>query len=164
MKSRLLYFFGIVTGVYAHPTNGYLGDNGLDMDATQIDKLAYVHIENHRILMALSHGKDLWYIPGGKREVGESDIQALVREIKEELDIDLIPETIAHCGTFEAPADGKPEGVTVRITCYTGDFVGKPVPKSEIEAVDFLDYAQKDKVSPAARLVFEYLRRQGLLK
>ncbi len=34
-----------------------------------IDKIALIYIKNRQILMALSKGKDAYYIPGGKREV-----------------------------------------------------------------------------------------------
>lgn len=36
------------------------------MPKTYIDKLAYIHLINRKVLTTLSHGKDTWYIPGGK--------------------------------------------------------------------------------------------------
>ncbi|MDQ5950102.1 MAG: 8-oxo-dGTP diphosphatase, partial [Patescibacteria group bacterium] len=58
-----------------------------------IDKLALIEIQDRKILMVRSKGKDTWYIPGGKRDEGESDEEALIREIKEELGADLLPDT-----------------------------------------------------------------------
>ena len=57
-----------------------------------IDKLAWIYIRDRRILSTRSKGKNAWYIPGGKKEQGETDKQALVREIKEELTLILIIE------------------------------------------------------------------------
>jgi 8-oxo-dGTP diphosphatase len=74
-----------------------------------IDKLAYIYIEDRKVLVTLSKGKDTWYIPGGKREKGETDHQALVREVKEELSVDLITDSIKKYGVFEAQAHGKPK-------------------------------------------------------
>lgn len=54
-----------------------------------IDKLAFIYLQDRKLLVTLSRGKDVWYIPGGKREAGETDEQALTREVKEELDVDL---------------------------------------------------------------------------
>lgn len=79
---------------------------------TLIDKLAYIKIVDRQILITRSKSvADVYYLPGGKREPGESDLQALTREVKEELDVDLIPETVAYMGVFEAQAHGKAEGV-----------------------------------------------------
>ena len=50
-----------------------------------IDTVAWVHLENGRILCARPRGKDVFYIPGGKREGAETDLQTLRREIGEEL-------------------------------------------------------------------------------
>ena len=47
-----------------------------------IDKLAWVHIIDGRILMTRTEGREKYYIPGGKREHGENDAKALSREIK----------------------------------------------------------------------------------
>jgi hypothetical protein len=66
----------------------------LYMQKTCIDKLAFVELKDRKVLETKSKGKDIWYIPGGKRDEGESDEQALVREIKEELNVEIDPTTI----------------------------------------------------------------------
>lgn len=133
-------------------------------DKTFIDKLAYIYLKDGNVLMTLSKGKDTWYIPGGKREAGESDEAALTREVKEELDVALVPATIKQYGIFEAQAHGKPEGTIVRMTCYTADFVGVLKASSEIEALDFLSYAEKERGSFVDHLIFDDLHERGLLK
>lgn len=50
-------------------------------------------LENSKILIGCRKKGDFegfWEFPGGKVESGESDIQCLKREIKEELDVDII--------------------------------------------------------------------------
>ncbi len=70
------------------------------MGKTYIDKLAYIYLKDRKVLETRSRGKATWYIPGGKRESDETDVKALVREVKEELDIDLLHETIRLYGVF----------------------------------------------------------------
>lgn len=47
------------------------------MQKTYMDKIAFIELEDGKVLETLSKGKDTWYIPGGKRIQGESDEQAL---------------------------------------------------------------------------------------
>lgn len=60
---------------------------------------AVLRDEQGRVLLARrSAGKDLagaWEFPGGKREAGESPEQALCRELREELGIEVAPERCA---------------------------------------------------------------------
>lgn len=44
--------------------------------------------------MRLATRKQIFCIPGGKREAGESDLQVLLREITEELTVTLLPATL----------------------------------------------------------------------
>lgn len=129
-----------------------------------IDKLAYIYLKDGKVLSTLSKGKDTWYIPGGKREGNETDYQALMREVEEELTVKLRPETIKHYGTFEAQAHGKPEGTVVRMTCYEAEFDGELRPSSEIERMAFVDYAWKENSSPVDGLIFDDLKRKGYIK
>ena len=133
------------------------------MDTTYIDKLAYIYIKDRKVLETLNKGKDTWYIPGGKREAGESDIEALVREVKEELSVDLMLETIKPYGVFEAVAHGKPEGTFIRMSCYTADFSGVLTPSSEIDKMAYFMYADKAKTSPVDHLIFDDLKQKNLI-
>ncbi len=133
------------------------------MNTTYIDKLAFIEIRDRTVLETRSIGKDKWYIPGGKRELGESDEQTLIREMKEELCVDLIPETIRHYGTFEAQAHGKPQGTVVRMTCYTAQYHGTLSPSAEVEELAWFNYSKRDEVSPVDQLIFDDLKEKGLI-
>lgn len=128
-----------------------------------IDKLAFIYIKDKKLLVTRSQGKDVWYIPGGKREANETDSLALIREVMEELNVDLIAETIQHYGDFKAQADGKPEGVMVHMTCYTAEFMGSLQPSSEIEELGFFGYDEKNKTSAVDQLIFDDLKNRQLI-
>lgn len=125
-----------------------------------IDKLAWIQIQHGRILCVRSHGKDLYYIPGGKRETGESDAEALAREIKEELEVTIDTSTLGYASHFEAQAHGKTEGIKVRLTCYRAKAEGNPKAASEIANVAWLAYEDRAMVSEVAQLVFDYLHHR----
>ena len=128
-----------------------------------IDKLAWILINDKAILSTKSFGKDKYYIPGGKREEGETDIQALCREIKEELSVDLKIETLQFLGEFQAPAHGHPEGTIVKMTCYMGDYTGDLKPDSEIEEIIWLHHIDKDKIAEVDKLIFDFLKEKNLI-
>ena len=129
----------------------------------EIDKLAWLYIYEGKLLNARSINKTLFYLPGGKRELGESDEAALIREIKEEISIDLIPESIKYAGTFKAKADGQSEDVIVKLTCYFAEFRGRLSPAAEIEEIQFIDYENKSLCSPGSIKVMEWLKQQKLM-
>lgn len=130
---------------------------------TTIDKVAWIHIVDGKVLGARSKGKDTYYFPGGKRESGESDQETLIREIQEELSVQIKPETITAFGTFEADAHGKAEGVSVQMTCLSADYIGELRPASEIEELAWLSYNDRERVSAVSRIIFDRLREMKLL-
>jgi 8-oxo-dGTP diphosphatase len=130
---------------------------------TLIDKVAWIRLADGRILSTRSRGKDVYYLPGGKREPGETDVQTLVREIREELDVALAPDSASHVGTFEAQAHGHAAGITVRMTCYAADYSGTLTPSSEIAEFVWLSYADRDRVSPVDQIIFDHLHGRGQL-
>lgn len=128
---------------------------------TEIDKLAWLHLRNKQLLFARSKGKNIFYLPGGKREQGESDAAALLREIHEELSVELLPETLVHAGTFSAQADGKPEGAMVRNSCYFAECNGEPKASAEIEELAWFKYEDRERCSPVAKLILDWLHSTG---
>ncbi|WP_405112751.1 NUDIX domain-containing protein [Paenibacillus sp. FSL K6-1217] len=128
-----------------------------------IDKVAWIYVVDGKVLGARSQGKDTYYFPGGKREPGETDAETLVREIEEELSVQILPETIAEFGSFEAPAHGKAEGILVRMTCLTADYTGELTPASEIEELAWLTYEDIDRVSAVSVIIMDKLREMGLI-
>lgn len=128
-----------------------------------IDKLAWIHLKDRKIVMTLSRGKDKWYIPGGKREKGESDLEALIREVREELSVEINPQTAKLYGVFEAQAHGKQEGVIVRMTCYTGDYIGELKANAEIEKFDYFTYDMHTLSGIVDKIIFDDLKAKGLL-
>jgi len=128
-----------------------------------IDKVAWVYTKDGRVLSTRSRGKDAYYLPGGKREPGESDEACLRREIGEELAVWLKPGTLRSLGTFEAQAHGKATGVTVCMTCYAADYDGELRASAEIEEYVWLTYADRELCAPVDRIIFDWLRDRGEL-
>jgi 8-oxo-dGTP pyrophosphatase MutT (NUDIX family) len=128
-----------------------------------IDKVAWIHVVDRRLLCARNAGRERFYLPGGKREPGESDVETLVREVDEELAVTVDPATAAYIGTFEALADARTDGLVVRMTCYTAHHEGTLTPSCEIDELAWLTTADGDRVSAVDRLVLAHLRAAGLL-
>ena len=129
-----------------------------------IDKIAWLYIKEKKILSTLSKGKDTYYIPGGKREALENDIEALTREVKEELSVDLGLNTLKYYGAFQAQAHGKSDGIIVKMSCYFCDYIGELKVNSEIAEMTWLEYKDLDKISPVDKLIFKDLYDKGLIQ
>ena len=129
-----------------------------------IDKIAWIHTKDGKVLSTLSRGKNVFYIPGGKREENETDEQTLVREIKEELDVDIVLDTVEYLGVYEAQSDGAEEGVMVKMTSYIGDYVGELKASSEIERFEWLSMSDIKKVSAVDKIIYLDLFSRGLIE
>jgi 8-oxo-dGTP pyrophosphatase MutT (NUDIX family) len=130
-----------------------------------VDTVAWVHLENGRILCARPRGKDIFYIPGGKREGPETDLQTLLREIAEELTVALLPDTVTHVGTYEAyQPHGHPGGAVVRMICYTAGYSGTLAASGEIDELAWFCYADRPQVPLVDQLLFDDLKATGELR
>lgn len=133
------------------------------MDSKLADKIALVHIQSRKVLLALNHGSNKWYLPGGGRELGESDQDTLIREVSEELSVDIVPESIERFNVFEAQAHGSPEGTMVKIAYYTALFIGEAQASSEIAEIRFFSHNQKDMTSAPSQLLLDDLKSRDLI-
>jgi len=130
---------------------------------TIIDKLGLICLKDKKLLTARSKNKELYYVPGGKRELGESDEGALIREIREELLVEIDPESLMFLGSFEAQADEKPLGTIVKITCYSAKFIGNLKANAEIEEIAWLSLEDINKCSLVTQEIMKWLKSQDLL-
>ncbi len=89
---------------------------------TTIDALAWICLRDRQVLGARTKGRDVFYIPGGKREKGESDRKALYREIQEELSVGLIDATLAEVTVVQEVAHGYSETTQVNMKCFQADY------------------------------------------
>lgn len=128
-----------------------------------IDKLGWIHIKDRKALFVRSADKDKFYLPGGKREGQETDEEALIREIQEELTVSLTPPSISYLTVFEAQAHGMPEGVKVKITCYTADYEGKISASSEIAEYTWFTSADIPQATKPGELCLNWLKERDLI-
>jgi 8-oxo-dGTP pyrophosphatase MutT (NUDIX family) len=135
--------------------------------ALQFATAAFCIIEHSKLLLVRSRGKNAFYLPGGKIENGESQKEAVCRELKEELSILIIETSLNKYGTFEAQAYGEPFGVTVVLNCYTGEYIGKPVASSEINEIRYFtldEYLSMPETAPAVVLLMRKLHADGRIQ
>lgn len=128
-----------------------------------IVKVMWAHIVDRKLLCVRSKGNDTYYTPGGKPETGESDTAALVREIKEELSVDLVPASIKHLHTFIGTAHGKHEGKRLEMRCFTADYTGVLTASSEIEELRYVTSALDFPYTSTGKDVIVWLTEKNLI-
>lgn len=99
-----------------------------------ITKIGLAVMDGDRVLLVKKRGSNFLILPGGKPEKSETDVQALSRELEEELGCHLVSDQLTFLGTFSDEAAGMP-GVNVTIRLYAGSVVGTPIPHAEIESI-----------------------------
>ena len=100
-----------------------------------IYKAAGVLLRDRKLLITRTKGKSFFVAPGGKVEAGESTKDALKRELREELQIEINESAIKEFGTFYALAAGH-EDVYLRMDVFFVErWDGEISPSSEIEEV-----------------------------
>lgn len=130
---------------------------------TDLDVVAWVQVADGRMLAVRSRGRDLLYLPGGKREPGEDDWTAVSREVREELDLELDAATFRELGVVRAPAHDQPDFAHVRMACFTASYRGSMSATGEVDEYVYVAPAERHLLAPAARAALELACRNGLL-
>ena len=123
-------------------------------------------IRDRRLLMVTSRGRDVLYLPGGKVEPGESAVAAAIREAREEISVELAPESMVETFTVTTQAHGEPEGRQVVMTLFTGSLrAGSPEPTAaaEIDSVHWVTTADAGRCPPAGVATLEGFAARGLI-
>lgn len=88
--------------------------------SVDIYKAAGIIIRERKLLVCHGRGKDTFVSPGGKIEKGETATEALVRELQEELRLDVGEDELVPFGTFYAwPAGAENVGKRIRMDVFT---------------------------------------------
>lgn len=130
---------------------------------TTLDVLAWICLQDKRVLCARTKGNDVFYLPGGKREPGESDWVGLAREVQEEMSVTLVEGTLKEMLTVAEKAHGFAEPTWVKMKCFVAEYDGELKPSAEIEAIAWLSMQQLQQCAPATQRVLEYLAKHQLI-
>ena len=135
----------------------------MDQTTNIITKVALAHIKDGKLLCVRTKGLELFYNVGGKPELGESLEDALVRESKEEISVDLKRDTIKFLVEFSGPGVDKAKGKTVVFKLYTAQFDGEPKVSEEIEEMAYLDMNDLDKLPHLGKMAMSWLFQQDMV-
>jgi 8-oxo-dGTP pyrophosphatase MutT (NUDIX family) len=117
-------------------------------------------VRDRRVLMVTARGRDVFYMPGGKIDPGETAHDAAIREAREEVSIELDAATVAELFTVTVQAHGEPDGRLVEMRVFAGSTPDEPVASAEVDAVHWVTTADAHRCPPAG---VETLRRLAAL-
>lgn len=98
-----------------------------------------------RTLLVRKRGTEAFMQPGGKIEVHERPLNALARELEEELGLIMDPAHVTYLGQFSAPAANEP-GFVVQAELFQLTIDTDVSPAAEIEEVRWIDPATEGEV------------------
>lgn len=129
--------------------------------ARPIVKPAALLINNKKLLVVRSKNKSVFYAVGGKLEAGETDIQCLHREVKEEIGCQVVSQK--YFQTFVGPSSDKQK--TLVMVCFFVELDQEPKPSSEIEELLWADSQTPSVIlgSFMRDFVIPALAREGLV-
>jgi 8-oxo-dGTP diphosphatase len=108
------------------------------MGNDDIYKAAGIIIQNRKLLVERSTGKPCFVAPGGKLEAGETYPQALVRELKEEFQIDVDEADLELFGSYSDEAANHPGRQVHEQVYMVKRWQGEPTPDHEVEIIHWL--------------------------
>ncbi len=94
--------------------------------------------EAGRLLIVRKRGTHMFMLPGGKNEPGESPLATLVRELQEELDLEVEPTAFQPLGHFQSRAANEPDH-WVEADVFVGSLHSSVKAQAEIEELAWLD-------------------------
>ena len=125
----------------------------------EIEVVAAVIRDSEGRIFATQRGygeyKDWWEMPGGKREAGETPEEALVREIKEELDTEISVGPLIATIEYDYPA------FHLKMHCFWCTVLHGSLELKEHEAARWLALSELDSVNwlPADLSLLPFLRQ-----
>ncbi|WP_094249359.1 NUDIX hydrolase [Escherichia coli] len=120
---------------------------------------AIITDKQNRLLLVRKRGTVYFMQPGGKPEPGEDAQSALLRELKEELELDLSPDILMPLGELTCPAANEPGYLLHTCLFQIKGQVGTVRPAAEIEEVRWLSPSEIPSTPLAPLTVNEVIPR-----
>jgi ADP-ribose pyrophosphatase YjhB (NUDIX family) len=117
-------------------------------------KIAGIILKNSQLLMCRKYNEPHFIMPGGEIKKSETPEQALRRELKEELNVNLV--SIKYFSIYAA-RHFKKKNVLVLMEVYLAKIKGKPKATSEINEISWIDSSYKKKGIKLASINRDYL-------
>ena len=134
---------------------------------TKLYAAGLIVLREQKLLLAYSRNKKAWYLPGGKIHAGETAIEALQREIAEELNVQLRLAALKYYCHITAPAFGENAGVIMEQECFIYRLTEQIEPGNEIADIryfDLEDYLMQPVHVPGVLMVFDKLSKDQLIQ
>jgi 8-oxo-dGTP diphosphatase len=132
-----------------------------------IRKIGLAEFKDKKVLLGRDNkNNEVFIMIGGKVEEGESDIECLNREVREELEVGLDQSSIKFLHEFNGPAHGHDKKMVVlNIRVYEANFVGEPQTTEEIVEINYFDSTVDPKhLSEIGRTqIFPWLKSNGYI-
>lgn len=105
-----------------------------------------------RLLLVRKRGTRMFMLPGGKREHAETPLQALLRELDEELSLQLTASALTTLGHFNEVAANEPD-TRVAADIFRGVLAHPVQPAAELEELRWLSAGEPhgDDLAPLLR-------------
>ena len=125
-----------------------------------------VVVKNRKLLLAFSRNKQAWYLPGGKVDPGETTEHALIREVREELNIQLSHHELRYYTHISAMAFGEINELQMEQDCFFHELKQIPNPAAEIVAIKYFDiesYSKEPSQVPGVVMIMNQLKMDGII-
>jgi 8-oxo-dGTP pyrophosphatase MutT (NUDIX family) len=129
----------------------------------KLHTVGLIVLKEGKLLLAYSNNKKAWYLPGGKVDANETVLEAIDREIREELNVRLDVCKLKFYCHITAPAFGEGNNVIMEQDCFIYPLNEGIHPSNEIGAINYFDlieYMQQPIQVPGVFKVFEFLQKQ----
>ncbi len=118
--------------------------------------------------MVRARQRDVLYLPGGKAEVHETDVEAVVRESFEETGLRFTAADVDEFAVVTEPAHGQAPGTMVAMTLFLVRPGGPldsatPVASAEVDEVEWVTSADADRCPPAGVETIRLLAQAELI-
>ena len=119
------------------------------MTAAPLIVSAVAVVRDRSVLMVTAREREVYYMPGGKVDPGETAAEAAAREAFEEVALQFTPDDLEELFEVRTQAHGEPDGRQVHMRVFRGWTDDEPVPSGEVGAVHWTTSADADRCPPA---------------